>query len=549
MTSRLERSALAAVALLALAAAPSATPTPRPRTHGLTLTRMRVAASLPLWFGGWRVAVPARAFPGATLSALAAQANQVEVPFVEASSAQPADDAAALTSRLSELRVGVAAFRIDVLPADLAGLRTLFEQARQLGATMVVVSAEADALPRLEAAANEAGVDVAVKSRKPIGLAEYGRRLGAYVDVDAWAAEGIAPADGLRRVKDRVIALGLRDHHRMEEALLEAYRLGPRPLLVVIEPTGSGDALADLAQSVDAFEKALQPAMAERVREVSRSPQGAIRGPDRVAAELRQSIEGAIPREAPARPKKPRKLLVFDLNMYAGHESIPYGNLMLERLGTQTGAYEAIFSNDLDNLKGDKIRQFDALFLNNVVGMVFPDPEVREGLLRYVREGGGLGGLHGTSYAALDWPEFAEMLGAGSGPHRVETQTLKIDDPKSPLTAPFAGAGFEHRDEFYHFLPGGPYSREKLHVLLSIDVAKSDLAWSEKPDCIECARPDRDYAVSWIKSYGKGRVFFTPLGHTPALFTSAPLVRHVLAGVQFILGDLEADTTPSASKR
>ena len=60
----------------------------------------------------------------------------------------------------------------------------------------------------------------------------------------------------------------------------------------------------------------------------------------------------------------------------------------------------------------------------------------------------------------------------------------------------------------------------------------------------ERLRPDRDYGLSWIKRVGKGRVFYTALGHTPTLFATPALAEHVLAGIQFALGDLEADATP-----
>ena len=94
-------------------------------------------------------------------------------------------------------------------------------------------------------------------------------------------------------------------------------------------------------------------------------------------------------------------------------------------------------------------------------------------------------------------------------------------------------------DEFYHFVPTGPFSRDKLHVLISINAGKSDLShWQ--------IRPDNDYGLTWIKSYGKGRVFNCALGHTPTLFATPSLAEHILAGIQFVLGDLEADTTPSA---
>jgi len=173
------------------------------------------------------------------------------------------------------------------------------------------------------------------------------------------------------------------------------------------------------------------------------------------------------------------------------------------------------------------------------VGEVFPDPAVLGGLLRFVREGGGVAGIHGTTYASMDLPEFTELMGAADGPHHVEPATLKIDDPDSPLTRQFNGKGFTRSDEYYHFLPTGPYSRDKLHVLISIDAAKSDLSnWR--------VRPDNDYGSVWIRSYGKGRVFNCAMGHTPTLFATPELAQLILNGIQFILGDLPADTTPSA---
>ena len=177
--------------------------------------------------------------------------------------------------------------------------------------------------------------------------------------------------------------------------------------------------------------------------------------------------------------------------------------------------------------------------------MVWPHPDVREGVLRYVREGGGLAGNHAVTYANMNWPEFMDMIGAWAGAHHTEAQVIKIDDTGSPLTTMFGGKSFEHNDEFYHFPNFAPYSRQKQHVLLSLDVEKSDMATTGK-FCAQCTREDQDYALAWIKNYGKGRVYITPLGHTTIFYTSKPWVQHVLAAVQFVLGDLEADTTPSA---
>ena len=76
-------------------------------------------------------------------------------------------------------------------------------------------------------------------------------------------------------------------------------------------------------------------------------------------------------------------------------------------------------------------------------------------------------------------------------------------------------------------------------MLTSIDTDKSDMStWH--------VRPDNDYATSWIKSYGKGRVFNCSMGHTPTFFQTPELGAFLLSAIQFVLGDLPADTTPSA---
>src|ERR1700688_1704009 len=132
--------------------------------------------------------------------------------------------------------------------------------------------------------------------------------------------------------------------------------------------------------------------------------------------------------------------------------------------------------------------------------MVFPDQEVRDGLLRFVREGGGLAAYHGVSYASMDWPEFGEMMGTRQGHARdnYEIDAIKIDDPSSPIVKPLGNGPFDHEDEYYRF-DSPPYSRSNLHVLLSIDIGKTDL--NQGRGCLKpCVRADNDYALSWIRT-------------------------------------------------
>jgi type 1 glutamine amidotransferase len=168
-----------------------------------------------------------------------------------------------------------------------------------------------------------------------------------------------------------------------------------------------------------------------------------------------------------------------------------------------------------------------------------------------VREGGGIGGWHGSPWASRSWRELGDMMAAMDAPHRIEPAYIKLDDPKSPINQSFDGTGLQHTEEYYRFNHTGPtggfYSRDNVHVLLSLDTAKSPEMFKPGRDGKPFyTRPDNDYAVAWIRSYGKGRVFYNSMGHMPATMASKQIMGHVFAAIQFLLGDLEADTTPSA---
>jgi type 1 glutamine amidotransferase len=226
------------------------------------------------------------------------------------------------------------------------------------------------------------------------------------------------------------------------------------------------------------------------------------------------------------------------------HNTIPHTNVMLKRMGEITGAWEAEFNNDLDNLKYPKIKEYDGIFLNSTVGELLPDPVVRDGLARFVREGGGLGGIHGTPWTSRNWDEFAEMIGAQSAPHRIEQGIMKVYDPSSPLMKPFGGQALNFREEYYRFGHEGQgrLRWDKVRVLLTVELDDPNV---EPRPWGGYKRPDNIYPVSWIRSYGKGRVFYCSLGHMPETFMTPPIVGHLLAGVQFLLGDLPVDTTPN----
>jgi type 1 glutamine amidotransferase/sugar phosphate isomerase/epimerase len=551
------------------------------RPTGSSLGTIRVgAADRNIWFD-WRVGVPGTAIKSLTLSEVLPKIDVLAVASVEVSSAQAVapeipkkldyrlqqGERNAVVYRLKELGEQLLAYRVDTVGADEATRRKVFEFAKAIGAPTLVVAADGAALADLDKLAEEFGVNVAVESKGDPKMAMRsvegrGKRIGVAADLGGWMQAGIKPVDGLSIVKDRLMLVNASDRSALGaggrdvtlgtgvgslgDFFLAAWRAGVKPLSITVQSTGTTE--ADLVKNLTAFERVMWPAMAERVRQMLDSPAGKIRGPDRLKPEERQQIEAAVPKQAIVKPKKARKLLVTDIQMYSGHSTIPHGNLLIELMAKNTGAFESTFSNDLNLLKYPKIKEFDAIYLNNVCGMVYNDPEVRDGILRFVREGGGIGGHHAVTFAGNNWPEFADMMGGWAGAHHVEKQMVKVDDPNSPLTKSFGSASFEHVDEFYQFPPTSPYSREKQHILLSIDVEKSDRATDSRL-CTLCTRPDQDYGLAWIRTFGQGRTYFTPLGHTNIFYTDQRWTQHLLAAIQYILGDLDADATPSAKAK
>ncbi len=271
--------------------------------------------------------------------------------------------------------------------------------------------------------------------------------------------------------------------------------------------------------------------------------------------EVEAKIAAAAPNQAPAQPQKARRLLVFTLCRGFVHSSIPTGAAALAIMGEKTGAFTTVVSEDIELFAPEKLNQFDAVCLMSCTGELFrpanfdqltPEEQtaalkheesLQKSLVDFVKGGKGLIGSHAATDCFYKWPEFGEMMGAYFDGHPWSEQvTVRVDDPQHPLNAAFGGRPFEIGDEIYQFK--APYSRAKLRVLLSLDPARTDM---NKPGM---NRTDQDFAVSWVREYGRGRVFYCSLGHRDEIFWNPQVLQHYLAGTQFALGDLPAPTAP-----
>lgn len=275
-----------------------------------------------------------------------------------------------------------------------------------------------------------------------------------------------------------------------------------------------------------------------------------------ISLEETQKIKAAVPAKATAIPKRPRRLLVFSLCKSYVHSSIPYGKKVIEIMAKKTGAFQPVFTDDISIFEPEKLKQFDAVFLNNNSGELFlpkdmnslpaeeqqaagrRNKKLQKSLRDFVAGGKGLAAIHCAVWCFYTWPEYANMIGAVWVSHPWHEKVgIKLDDPRHPLCAAFGGKGFDITDEIYVFTD--PYSRDSVRVLFSLDMSKT----KGKED-FKGKRADNDYAQSWVKSYGKGRVFYSAFGHDHDVFWNKAVLQHWLDGIQFALGDLPADTTP-----
>jgi type 1 glutamine amidotransferase len=261
------------------------------------------------------------------------------------------------------------------------------------------------------------------------------------------------------------------------------------------------------------------------------------------AAKLEALIGGALR----AKPAKARKLLVFSkCEGFVHGEGLVFGNKAIE-IAAKTGAFQADFTTDYATVT-DKANLFtyDAVVLNNTTNLKTKDnPLFVPNLVEFVKSGRGLCVIHGGADNFKDSAEAAEMVGGQFDGHPWGgggTWAFKLDDPASPLNQAFGGQSFKSGEEVYQ-QKSPPYDRSKLHVLVSLDLADEATA---KANVEKQKRADKDYAVSWIRPYGEGRVFYTSFGHDKRAYLDKARLWHIMDCLQYTLGDLKADDKPAA---
>lgn len=241
-------------------------------------------------------------------------------------------------------------------------------------------------------------------------------------------------------------------------------------------------------------------------------------------------------------PAKARTVLVYSRTKGFRHQSIPYGIHALTKLGEQTGAFRVVATEDPDVFTSGHFMDYDGIIMLNTTGNdTIPNGKAREAFEAFLKQDKGLIGIHAATDCHANWSNYLEAMGGifdGHPWNKDSVVTLYNEEPAHPICN-HIHTGDQIKDEIYQYKDDEHFTRDKLRILLSLDLSGENM----KKDGMK--RKDNDYAVSWVRKYAGSRVFYSNLGHNRETYHNKMALQHFLNGIQFALGDLEADARPS----
>lgn len=253
-------------------------------------------------------------------------------------------------------------------------------------------------------------------------------------------------------------------------------------------------------------------------------------------------MENAAPANPSVKVSTPRNILIFKKSKGWQTPASNFVDSAFVLMGKKSKAFTVTKITDDDAiLTSENLAAYDAILLNNTNELELNEKQTTT-LTNFVKNGKGIFAF-GCAISIQNNPVFADMMGGFCLGHPFQPNVLnttndwpiKIDDPTNPLMKYFDPNGFREIETIYQIY--GPYTRRKLQTLTSLDVNDIQLKNTRIEDVF---RFDNDFAVSWIREYGRGRIYFSQSTHTKSkvLFESNYL-KHFLDAIQYVTGDLK----------
>jgi type 1 glutamine amidotransferase len=202
------------------------------------------------------------------------------------------------------------------------------------------------------------------------------------------------------------------------------------------------------------------------------------------------------------------------------HQVLPVSEQIFKDIGRRAGV-DVTATQDLSLITREGLKDYSVIVFYTTGELPISDDQ-KKALLDFVKSGKGFVGIHSATDTFYKWAEYGQMIGGYFDGHPWHQEiTVKVENQKHPATK-HLGSSFKITDEIYQFKD---FERGRVKVLLSVDNSSIDLNKQG------VNRADRDFALAWCSEYGKGRVFYTALGHRPEVWQDERFQKHLLGGV------------------
>lgn len=229
------------------------------------------------------------------------------------------------------------------------------------------------------------------------------------------------------------------------------------------------------------------------------------------------------------------------------HDSVSAIMASIYNMGHDTGLWDTTLRTDTELLtkktlanNAKNLNYFDVLIFASTTGELDMDQSQKQDMMSFIKEDGkGFVGVHAALDTNYTWPEYGEMIGGWFDQHPWMTFNAPIinEAPDFPAVRHLPAA-FVKYDEIYQ---PKAWSRDKVNVLLSLDASKLD--YTNNP---RIHRADHDFPVAWSKMYGKGRVFYSTLGHTEESWNDPDIQKMYFEAIKWALGMTDGSTASHA---
>jgi len=261
------------------------------------------------------------------------------------------------------------------------------------------------------------------------------------------------------------------------------------------------------------------------------------------AQQAQQATDTLVPPVPHAKTIHLKHVLVIGETKGFEHDSVPDAMVAIFELGRDSGLWDTTLRTDTELLTKKKLERnaknldyFDAIVFTSTTGELDMDDSQKADMMSFIKEDGkGFVGIHAALDTNYKWPEYGEMIGGWFNEHPWMTFNAPIinEDPNFPAVRHFPHE-FVKYDEIYQ---PKEWSRDKVNVLLSLDPSR--LHYENNP---RIHRDDHDFAIAWSKMYGKGRVFYSTLGHTEEAWSDPDIRKMYFEAVKWVLGMTDGST-------